>query len=104
MKKYFIVALVLFLTNTTIPSVAKASDEINQAEAPQPQPATEEPEEAEENPETEGEDQYAPPPPPDEEEDPDVPVDGGLSLLIAGGIGYGAKKIYRSKKKEDTNR
>ncbi|MDB5258738.1 MAG: hypothetical protein JWM14_3433 [Chitinophagaceae bacterium] len=36
---------------------------------------------------------WSQPPPPD---DPgDVPVDGGLSLLIAGGVGYG---IYRIKK------
>ena len=25
--------------------------------------------------------------------DPDAPIDGGLSLLIAGGVGYGIKKI-----------
>ena len=25
--------------------------------------------------------------------EPDVPIDGGLSLLIAGGVGYAAKKI-----------
>jgi hypothetical protein len=31
----------------------------------------------------------------------DVPVDGGLSLLVAAGVGYGAKKLKdrRSKKK-----
>lgn len=28
----------------------------------------------------------------------DVPVDGGLSLLVAAGVGYGAKKI-RDKRK-----
>jgi hypothetical protein len=28
------------------------------------------------------------------------PIDGGLSLLIAAGIGLGAKKAYDSKKKE----
>jgi hypothetical protein len=28
----------------------------------------------------------------------DVPVDGGLSLLIAAGVGYGAKKIRQYKK------
>ena len=34
------------------------------------------------------------------EEDPDtpVPVDGGISLLVAAGIGYGAKKIYDKRK------
>jgi len=29
----------------------------------------------------------------------DVPVDGGLSLLVAAGVGYGAKKI-RDKRKQ----
>jgi hypothetical protein len=29
----------------------------------------------------------------------DVPVDGGLSLLIAAGVGYGAKKIREKRKK-----
>lgn len=28
----------------------------------------------------------------------DVPVDGGLALLVAGGIGYGVKKLYDRKK------
>lgn len=28
----------------------------------------------------------------------DVPLDGGLSLLIAAGVGYGAKKIKSRKK------
>ena len=27
----------------------------------------------------------------------DVPIDGGLSLLVAAGIGYGAKKLKRKK-------
>ena len=31
---------------------------------------------------------------------PNVPIDGGLSILIAAGAGYGAKKLY-NKKKED---
>lgn len=31
--------------------------------------------------------------------DPDVPIDGGLSLLLAAGVGYGIKKI-RDKRKE----
>ncbi|MCE3282538.1 MAG: hypothetical protein K0Q66_1275 [Chitinophagaceae bacterium] len=33
----------------------------------------------------------------------DVPLDGGLSLLIAAGVGYGAKKAHemRKKKKEE---
>ncbi|GAI07108.1 unnamed protein product [marine sediment metagenome] len=29
----------------------------------------------------------------------DAPVDGGLSLLIAGGIGYGMKKVREKRKK-----
>jgi hypothetical protein len=27
----------------------------------------------------------------------DVPVDGGLSLLVAAGVGYGAKKLRKRK-------
>ncbi len=30
----------------------------------------------------------------------DVPLDGGLTLLVAAGIGYGASKLMRKKKKE----
>ena len=30
----------------------------------------------------------------------DVPVDGGLTLLAAAGIGYGAKKINQYRKKQ----
>ncbi len=29
----------------------------------------------------------------------DVPVDGGLSLLVAAGVGYGAKKIKQKRNK-----
>ena len=29
----------------------------------------------------------------------DVPVDGGISLLVAAGIGYGAKKMARRNRK-----
>ena len=29
----------------------------------------------------------------------DVPVDGGLSLLVAAGVGYGAKKIRENRKR-----
>ena len=28
----------------------------------------------------------------------DTPIDGGVSLLVLGGIGYGAKKLYNSRK------
>jgi len=31
----------------------------------------------------------------------DVPVDGGLSLLVAAGIGYGAKKMRDKRKKNN---
>lgn len=31
----------------------------------------------------------------------DAPVDGGLSLLIAAGVGYGAKKIREKRKNQD---
>ena len=30
---------------------------------------------------------------------PDVPIDGGLSLLVAAGVGYGVKKIREERKK-----
>lgn len=33
--------------------------------------------------------------------DPDAPIDGGLSLLIAAGVGYGAKKAYDKRKKNE---
>ncbi len=29
----------------------------------------------------------------------DVPIDGGLSLLVAAGVGYGIKKVKAHKKK-----
>lgn len=38
--------------------------------------------------------------PPDPGGDPDVPIDGGLSLLIAGGVAYGAKKVRDARKKK----
>ena len=30
----------------------------------------------------------------------DAPIDGGLSLLIAGGLGYGIKKMREKKKRQ----
>jgi hypothetical protein len=30
-----------------------------------------------------------------------VPIDGGLSILIAAGIGYGAKKAYNKRKEQN---
>jgi hypothetical protein len=31
--------------------------------------------------------------------EPEAPIDGGLSILLAAGIGLGVKKIYRTQKK-----
>jgi hypothetical protein len=36
-------------------------------------------------------------------DDPDVPIDGGLSLLLAAGVAYGAKKGYDVRKKKQPN-
>lgn len=36
-------------------------------------------------------------------DDPDVPIDGGLSILIAAGVGYGVKKIRDERKKRTTH-
>ena len=33
-------------------------------------------------------------------EDPDAPIDGGVSLLVAAGIGYGIKKVKDNRKKK----
>ncbi len=30
----------------------------------------------------------------------DVPLDGGLSLLVAAGVGYGAKKMHQKRKQK----
>jgi hypothetical protein len=43
---------------------------------------------------------------PEPNEDPqtnDAPLDGGLSILIAVGVGYGAKKMHEARKKNKTN-
>jgi len=32
-----------------------------------------------------------------------IPIDGGLSLLIAAGVGYGIKKVRDSRKKQKRN-
>ena len=34
-------------------------------------------------------------------EDPDAPIDGGLSLLVAAGVGYGIKKARDTRKKDN---
>ena len=39
------------------------------------------------------------PPPPDDPNDVLVPIDGGLSLLLAAGVGYGAKKLIQHRDK-----
>jgi len=33
--------------------------------------------------------------------DPDAPIDGGLSLLVAGGVGYGIKKMREKRKEQE---
>jgi hypothetical protein len=35
--------------------------------------------------------------------DVDVPIDGGLSLLVAAGVGYGAKKLKEKRKSTSTS-
>ncbi|MEO6721242.1 MAG: hypothetical protein ABIN67_12805 [Ferruginibacter sp.] len=35
--------------------------------------------------------------------DPDLPIDGGVSILIAAGVGYGVKK-YRDERKKLLNK
>ena len=49
--------------------------------------------------------QVDPPPGPVGGNNPDtnVPIDGGLSLVLAAGVGYGAKKIrdYNKKRREE---
>ena len=32
---------------------------------------------------------------------PDCPIDGGLSLLLAAGVGYGARKYRQGKKRSE---
>lgn len=34
-------------------------------------------------------------------DDPDAPIDGGLALLIAGGIGYGIRKAHHMKRRNN---
>lgn len=36
-------------------------------------------------------------------EDPDAPIDGGVSLLVAAGVGYGVKKYRDSRKEKESN-
>ena len=39
-------------------------------------------------------------PPGDPGDDPDIPIDVGISLLIAAGALYGSKKIYDARRKK----
>ncbi|MEA2041381.1 MAG: hypothetical protein U9N85_02355 [Bacteroidota bacterium] len=39
-----------------------------------------------------------PPPPPPEP----IPLDGGLSALIVAGLAYGARRLYKQQKKDDS--
>jgi hypothetical protein len=40
---------------------------------------------------------------PDLDDDPDVPIDGGLSVLLAAGVGYGIREL-RKKRTDDTSK
>ncbi len=33
--------------------------------------------------------------------DPDIPIDGGVGILVAAGVGYGYKKYREARKKND---
>jgi hypothetical protein len=35
--------------------------------------------------------------------DPDAPIDGGVGLLVAAGVGYGLKKVREKRKKQNAN-
>ena len=37
--------------------------------------------------------------PPDDPNDTFVPIDGGIALLLAAGVGYGAKKLIQHREK-----
>jgi hypothetical protein len=85
-NKTFIIALIILFTAVTMPYIANAKyDEIQAIENTDPGDANDV-------------DEYDPPPPPDDE-DPDAPLDGGVSILVAAGIGYGVKKIHESRRK-----
>ena len=34
----------------------------------------------------------------------DTPIDGGISLLLIAGVGYGAKKLYNKKAEKSTDK
>jgi hypothetical protein len=37
-------------------------------------------------------------------DNPDAPLDGGVSILIAAGVGYGAKKMQEARKRRNKDR
>lgn len=45
--------------------------------------------------------QDGPEDPNDPNQVPDIPLDGGVSLLVAAGVAYGIKKVRDSRKKEN---
>lgn len=51
-------------------------------------------------------DNPVPPPPPAEHgqsgNQPGAPIDGGLGILLALGASYGARKLYKNRKKKET--
>ncbi len=40
---------------------------------------------------------------PGRDPDTEIPIDGGVSLLVAAGVAYGAKKAYDKRKKSKEN-
>jgi len=42
-------------------------------------------------------------PPDSDPGDPDAPIDGGVGLLVAAGIGYGIKKVRDNQKEKTTH-
>ena len=42
-------------------------------------------------------------PPDTDPGDPDAPIDGGIGLLVAAGIGYGIKKVRDNRKEKTTH-
>lgn len=47
---------------------------------------------------------FAQPDPPGPDPDEPLPIDGGVSLLVAAGVGYGAKKLHDAKKRKQENK
>jgi hypothetical protein len=91
-NRSFIVALLLTFSTAVIPYIAFAEED-------QPIESTESTDTEEDDQDASDIDENDPPPPPDDE-DPDAPIDGGVGILIATGIGYGVKKIHQARKKQ----